>query len=80
LLYRSKGETLLSSGGRITIASDGSKHSLNISNVEASDADKYTVKGFNDSGASRCTATLLVQGAIFCIVFVLFLSKLNATH
>jgi len=60
--FRYKGDILLSSGDKFKITVEGSKHSLVISNVESAHGGKYTAKGSNDFGASRCTATLLVQG------------------
>jgi len=68
--FRFRGDNLLSSGDKFKITADGGKHSLIISNVESSHGGKYTAKGSNDFGASRCTATLLVQGTQvhkFCI-------------
>jgi len=64
-MSRYKGDDLLSSGDQFKITADGGKHSLNISNLESSHGGQYTVKGSNEFGASRCTATLLLQGIIF---------------
>ena len=62
-LSRYKGDESLSEGGRIKLVSaGGGKHSLVLSNIEAGDGGKFSVRAANEFGESRCTATLLVRG------------------
>jgi hypothetical protein len=59
-----KGVTVLNNGdlgGRATIVSGASSSTLTISNVQASDADSYTVETTGTCGTASQSATLTVQ-------------------
>ena len=59
-----KGATVLNNGdlgGRVTITSGGNTSTLSISNVQASDADTYTVEATGECNTSTQSATLTVH-------------------
>jgi hypothetical protein len=61
-----KGATVLNNGdlgGRVTISSGSNSSTLSISNVQASDADTYTVEATGSCGTATQSATLTINAA-----------------